>query len=81
MQHQYTNQSLEFTYFNNKVLNYDIGLKAIISKPLIKKGLIIESSSEEESLSSYSPSKKITPLPISDSSSDVNESSSDDESA
>jgi hypothetical protein len=77
MQHQYTSQSLEFTYFNNKVLNYDVGLKAVISKPPIKKALIIESSSEEKSLSTSS-SKKINPLPTPDSSSDVNDS--DDES-
>ena len=42
IQNQYTTQSLEFTYFNNKVLNYDVGLKAMIPK---KQGLIIESSS------------------------------------
>jgi hypothetical protein len=77
MQHQYTSQSLEFTYFNNKVLNYDVGLKAVISKPPIKKALIIESSSEEKS-ESTSSSKKINPLPTSDSGSDVNDS--DDES-
>jgi hypothetical protein len=80
MQRQYTSQSLEFTYFNNKVLNYDVGLKAVISNPPIKKGLIIESSSEEESLSSSASSKKITPFPRPESSSDVKESSSDDES-
>jgi hypothetical protein len=58
MQNQYTSQSLEFTYFNNKVLNYDVGLKAIIPKKPVKKGLVIESSSNENS----SSSTKITPL-------------------
>ena len=42
IQNQYTTQSLEFTYFNNKVLNYDVGLKAMVPK---KQGLIIESNS------------------------------------
>jgi hypothetical protein len=55
MQNQYTSQSLEFTYFNNKVLSYDVGLKAIIPKPPVKKELIVESSSDKKSTS---------PLPI-----------------
>jgi hypothetical protein len=58
IQNKYTNQSLEFTYFNNKVLSFDIGLKAVITKTPVKKGLIIESSSNEKSLSST----KITPF-------------------
>ena len=84
IQRQNTNQSLEFTYFNNKVLNYDVGLKAVISKPPVKKGLVIESSSDEKSLSSSS--KKIAPLQqitfIPESSSETKSSNdSDDESA
>ena len=58
IQNKYTNQSLEFTYFNNKVLSFDVGLKAVITKTPVKKGLIIESSSNENSLSST----KITPF-------------------
>ena len=82
MQNQYTSQSLEFTYFNNKVLNYDVGLKAIIPKKPVKKGLVIESSSNEKS----SSSTKITPLqPItfipepSSNEKDSDEKDSDDE--
>jgi hypothetical protein len=58
IQNKYTNQSLEFTYFNNKVLSFDIGLKAVITKTPVKKGIILESSSNEKSLSST----KITPF-------------------
>ena len=47
IQNQYTIESLEFTEFNNKVLNYDVGLKVIIPKTHVK-GLIIESSSDDK---------------------------------
>lgn len=47
IQNQYTIESLEFTEFNNKVLNYDVGLKVIIPKTPVK-GLIIESSSDDK---------------------------------
>lgn len=47
IQTQYTIESLEFTEFNNKVLNYDVGLKVIIPKTPVK-GLIIESSSDDK---------------------------------
>jgi hypothetical protein len=47
IQNQYTIESLEFTDFNNKVLNYDVGLKVIIPKKPVK-GLIIESSSDDK---------------------------------
>jgi hypothetical protein len=69
IQKQYTNQSLEFTYFNNKVLNYDVGLQATLPKPAVKKGLVIESSSDENT----SSSKKITQMNVDESVSNENE--------
>jgi hypothetical protein len=80
IQNKYTNQSLEFTYFNNKVLSFDVGLKAVITKTPVKKGLIIESSSNENSLSStkITPFKPITFNPES-SSETKNSNDSDDE--
>ena len=69
IQNQYTIQSLEFTDFSNKVINYDVGLKVISKKLLpVKKGLIIESSSENSNNSNNSNnislSLKATPFAI-----------------
>jgi hypothetical protein len=67
IQNQYTIQSLEFTDFTNKVINYDVGLKVIAKKPLVKKGLIIESSSENSNSNNNNNSSlslKATPFAI-----------------
>jgi hypothetical protein len=69
IQNQYTIQSLEFTDFSNKVINYDVGLKVISKKLLpVKKGLIIESSSSENNddnnNDNSNPSLKATPFAI-----------------
>lgn len=47
IQNQYNIQSLEFTDFNNKVLNYDVGLRVIVPKKSVNRPLIIESSSSD----------------------------------